>query len=153
MANCISIRVCIALLVHMAAGKFASLSSESSEIVPEIVKIKPFREFLKFLKDFTTGLLEELEIDNAIASSQTSGNGPMLAIDQDLKTFYKSKQGTEDGYPSLKVYLKRPAVVLAVKVVNKYETLTKFCQNEENHCALPINRTEVLLHENDGGEY
>ena len=77
----------------------------------------------------------------------------MLAIDQDLKTFYKSDEGVKDGYPFLKVYLTRPAVVLAVKVVNKYETLTKFCQNEDNHCALPINRTEVLLHENDKGEY
>ena len=100
-----------------------------------------------------SGLLEELEVENAIASSLTKNYGPMLAIDKDLKTFYKSKQGVEDGYPSLKVHLRRPAVVLAVKVVNKYKTLTNFCQNEENHCALPINRTEVLLHENDEGEY
>ena len=97
-----------------------------------------------------SALLRELDIKEATASSTTTGQGPDLAIDSNLLTFFKSDDGAKDKVPFLKVTLSEAAVVKEVKVVNKYKTITNYCKTQKNSCVLPMNRTEVYLHDDTG---
>ncbi|KAL5257810.1 hypothetical protein ACHWQZ_G012670 [Mnemiopsis leidyi] len=107
------------------------------------------RACLVLLVHMVPGQLEELEIDRATASSFTNGNEPRLAIDKDITTFFKSKEGPVDLDPYLRLYLRRPAEVASVKVVNKYQTITKYCKTEDTGCTVSLNRTEIRLYESD----